>query len=60
VCEKHPPWINNNSDNIINQLMALPKGSGSARIRDELKTIIEEEELWENARVYKDGSHGGR
>jgi hypothetical protein len=28
-CEKeleHPHWINNNSDNMITQLMALPKG----------------------------------
>jgi hypothetical protein len=23
---EHPPWINNNSDNMITQLMALPKG----------------------------------
>jgi hypothetical protein len=29
-------WINNNSDNMITQLMTLPKGSGSARIRAEL------------------------
>jgi hypothetical protein len=54
-CE-HPPWINNNADNIITQLMALPKRSGSARIRDELETIIEEEGLWEYVRVYTDGS----
>jgi hypothetical protein len=47
--------INNNSDNMISQLMALPKGSGSARIRAELKTIIEEEGLREYARV-TDGS----
>jgi hypothetical protein len=53
---EHPPWINNNSDNMITQLMALPKGSGSARIRAELKTIIEEEGLREYARVYTDGS----
>jgi hypothetical protein len=36
---------------MITQLMALPKGSGSARIRAELKTIIEKEGLWEYARV---------
>jgi hypothetical protein len=29
---EHPLWINNNSDNMITQPMALPKGSGSARI----------------------------
>jgi hypothetical protein len=52
----HPPWINNNSDNMITQLMALSKGSGSARIRAELETIIEEEGLREYARVYTDGS----
>jgi hypothetical protein len=42
---EHPPWINNNSYNMITQLMALPKWSGSARIRAELETIIEEEGL---------------
>jgi hypothetical protein len=41
---------------MITQLMALPKGSGSARIRAELETIIEEEGLREYARVYTDGS----
>jgi hypothetical protein len=53
-CKKeleHPPWINNNSDNIIIQLMALPKGSGSVKIRPELETIIEEEGLREYARA---------
>jgi hypothetical protein len=58
-CKKeleHPPWINNNSDNMIIQLMALPKGSRSASIRAELETIIEEEGLREYARVYTDGS----
>jgi hypothetical protein len=53
---EHPPWINNNSDNMITQLMALPKGSGSARIRAELATMIEEEGIREYARVYTDGS----
>jgi hypothetical protein len=43
-------------DNMITQLMALPKGSGSARIRVELETIIEEEGLREYARVHTDGS----
>jgi hypothetical protein len=52
---EHPPWINKNSDNMITQLMVLPKGSGSARIRAELETIIEEEGLREYARVYTDG-----
>jgi hypothetical protein len=47
---EHPPWINNNADNKITQLMALPKGSRSARNRAELETIIEEEELREYAR----------
>jgi hypothetical protein len=51
---EHPPWTNNNSDNMITQLMALPNGSGSARIRAELETIIER--LREYARVYTDGS----
>jgi hypothetical protein len=41
---------------MITQLMALPKGSGSAKIRAELKTLIEEEGLREYARVYTDGS----
>jgi hypothetical protein len=41
---------------MITQLMALPKGSGSARIRAELETIIEVEGLREYARVYTDGS----
>jgi hypothetical protein len=36
--------------------MALPKGSESARIRTELETIIEEEELREYAIVYTNGS----
>jgi hypothetical protein len=53
---EHPPWINNNSYNMITQLMALPKGPGMTRIRAELETIIEEEGLWEYARVYTDGS----
>jgi hypothetical protein len=53
---EHPPWINNNSDNMITQLLTLPKGSGSARIQPELETIIEAEGLRENARVYTDGS----
>jgi ribonuclease D len=30
---KHKPWINNSYDNMITQLMALAKESGSARIR---------------------------
>jgi hypothetical protein len=51
---EHPPWINNNSDKMITQLMTLPKGS--TRIRAEPETIIEEEGLREYARVYKDGS----
>jgi hypothetical protein len=38
---EHPPWINNNSDNMITKLIALPKGSDPARIRAELETIIE-------------------
>jgi hypothetical protein len=37
---EHPRWINNNSDDMITQLMALP-------LRAELETIIEEEELRE-------------
>jgi hypothetical protein len=41
---------------MITQLMALSKGSGSARIRAELETIIEEDELLEYARVYTVGS----
>jgi hypothetical protein len=53
---EHPPWINNNSDNMITELVALPKGSRSARIRAELETIMEEEGLQEYARVYTDGS----
>jgi hypothetical protein len=53
---QHPPWTNNNSNNMITQLMALSKGSGSARIRAELETITEEEGLREIARVYTDGS----
>jgi hypothetical protein len=53
---EHPPWINNNADNLITQLMAMPKGSGSARIRAELNTIIEEEGLQKYARVHTDGS----
>jgi hypothetical protein len=53
---EHPRWINNNSDNMITQLMPLPKRSGSARIRAGLEMIIEEEGLWEYARVYTDGS----
>jgi hypothetical protein len=52
---EHPHWINN-SHNMITQLMALPKGSVSARIRAELETIIEKEALREYARVYTDGS----
>jgi hypothetical protein len=51
---EHPPWINNNFDNMIIQLMALPKGSGSARIRAELEKIIEKE--GEYASIYTDGS----
>jgi hypothetical protein len=53
---EHPSWINNNSDNMINQLMSLPKGSGLARIRAELETIIEEKGFPEYARVHTDGS----
>jgi hypothetical protein len=53
---EHPPWINNNSDNMITQLMALPKRFGSTRNRTELETIIEKEGLQEYARVYTDGS----
>jgi hypothetical protein len=53
---EHPSWINNNSDNMIIQLMALPKGSGSARVRAEMETIIEEEGLRKYARVYTDSS----
>jgi hypothetical protein len=53
---EHSPWINNNFDNMIIQLMALPKRSGSARIQAELETITEEEGLREYARVYTDGS----
>jgi hypothetical protein len=53
---EHPPWINNNSDNMITQLLALPKRSGSTRIRTELETIIEKEGLQEYARVYKECS----
>jgi hypothetical protein len=41
---------------MIIQLMALPKVSGSARIRAELETIIEQEGIREYARVYTDGS----
>jgi hypothetical protein len=36
--------------------MALPKRSGSTRIRTELETIIEKEGHQEYARVYTDGS----
>jgi hypothetical protein len=36
--------------------MALPKGSGSARIRAELETITQKEGFREYARVYTDGS----
>jgi hypothetical protein len=56
VKELESPWINNNSDNMITQLMALRKGSGSSRIRTELETIKEEEGLRKYARVYTDGS----
>jgi hypothetical protein len=52
---EHPSWIDNNSDNMITQLMVLLKGLGSARIRAELETIIKEEELREYARAYTDG-----
>jgi hypothetical protein len=41
---------------MIKQLMALPKGSGSARIRAELATIVEEEELRKYSRFFTDGS----
>jgi hypothetical protein len=51
---EHPPWINNNFDNMITQLMALPKRSVSARIRAELETTIEEE--GDSLGVYTDGS----
>jgi hypothetical protein len=53
---EHPPWINNNADNMITKLITLPKGSGSASIRAELETIIEEEGLRVYARDYTDGS----
>jgi hypothetical protein len=53
---EHPPWINNNSDNMITQLITLPKASGSTRVRAELETIIEEEGLREYARVHTDDS----
>jgi hypothetical protein len=53
---EHPPWINNNSDNMITQLMALPKRSGSTRNRTELETIIDKEGLQEYAQVYTDDS----
>jgi hypothetical protein len=53
---EHPPWINNNADNMITQLMAYTKGSGPARIRAELETIIEEEGLREYVRIHTDAS----
>jgi hypothetical protein len=56
---EHPPWMNNNSDNMITQLMACQKGqdrSESVGIRAELETIIEEEGLRKYARVYTVGS----
>jgi hypothetical protein len=41
---------------IITKMMAVSKGAGTARLKDELEQTIEEEGLQEFTRVYTDGS----
>jgi hypothetical protein len=50
----HPPWIEDNIENVNTQMTAIPKGTVTARIKAEMEQTIEEQGLEEYVRVYTD------
>jgi hypothetical protein len=54
--EEYPPWLGDNMENIITWMMAVPKGTGIARLKAELEQTIEEDGLQKFTRVYTDRS----
>jgi hypothetical protein len=53
---EHSPWIGDNTENVNTQMMTIPKGTATARIKAEMEQTIEEEGLEEYVRVYTNGT----